>query len=404
MQRRELSVAVGRTFAIIALFATFTASSRAGVATETVLYNFGHGGDGHNPHGSLVFDTQGNLFGTTYGGGSGYGTVFELTPNGAGGWQETQIHRFNGQDGIGPIGNLIFDAAGNLYGTVTQFGPKGKGAVFELTPTGSGTWRESILHAFAGGSDGAGPVGGLVFDSAGNLYGVTMEGGVSNLGTVFELSPSGSAWREKILHSFDGTDGGFAFAGPAMDSQGNLYGTTSGENTGGGYGSVFELTPTSSGAWQVSRLHIFIGLDGAQPYSTPTLDGAGNVYVTTNAGGTLGWGNVVKLTPISGGWNETAIYSFTGGADGAGPFAGVTMDASGNLYGTTQIAGGGSGTVFRLTRSAAGTWGLTMLFRFDGVDGGQSSGGVILDGQGNLYGTASTGGTSRFGVVFEITP
>jgi uncharacterized repeat protein (TIGR03803 family) len=320
---------------------------------------------------------------------------------------------------------VIFDAAGNLYGTTSTGGAYGSGTVFELTPTAGGTWSEKVLYSFKNdGTDGINPKAGVIFDAAGNLYGTTSHGSPSHQGTVFELTPAvGGTWTEKVLHSFinDGMDGGIPEAGPLIfDAAGNLYGTTF---TGGAYGSgtVFELTPAAGGTWTEKVLYSFNpfnGADGAAPYDGLIFDAAGNLYGTTEVGGTGGCGGyscgtVFELTPAAGGtWTEKVLYRFQGGADGAYPYdAGVIFDAAGNLYGTTYAGGtSGAGTVFELTRAAGGTWTEKVLYRFQGgADGAVPVGGLIFDATGNLYGTACQGGAGGCGgygcgSVFELTP
>lgn len=219
--------------------------------TEQVLYNFKGGSDGAEPDASLVFDGAGNLYGTTYyGGANGSGTVFELTPSKAG-WTETVLHSFTGSDGALPSAGLILDGGGNLYGTTQAGGAAGFGVVFELSPSRAG-WTETVLYSFTGGNDGRGPVGGVVFDSGGNLYGTTSGGGYPiGGGTVFELTPSGGGWTENILYAFNASNGApngsGLHAGVVFDRAGNLYGTTvfGGTNY---WGTIFELTP-SNGNW-----------------------------------------------------------------------------------------------------------------------------------------------------------
>ena len=290
-------------------------------------------------------------------------------------WHEKVLHSFNGTDGWSPEAGLIFDAAGNLYGTTEYGGTGGNcgaygcGTVFELTPNGSGGWTETVLYSFCpqtGCTDGANPAAGLIFDAAGNLYGTTEYAGAYNSGTVFELTPNGSGgWTETVLYSFcsqaNCTDGYGPLAGLIFDASGNLYGTT---RDGGayGYGTVFELTPTGGGAWTERVLHGFgKGTDGAGPsyYGKLIFDAAGNLYGMTLSGGAYGFGTAFELTPTAGGgWTEQVLYSFNNnGADGISPFAGLTFDAAGNLYGTTweggiySCGGAGSacGTVFELS-------------------------------------------------------
>ncbi len=335
--------------------------------TEKVL---GHVGRSPSPtgfvdeNGALISDAAGNLYGTTeYGGTYGCGVAFELTPESGGSWTEKVLHSFgDSTDGISPSqAGLIFDAAGNLYGTTSNK----QGTVFELTPTKDGGWTEKILHSF-NGTDGGFPFAGLTIDAAGNLYGTTYEGGTYNSGTVFELTPTkGGGWTEKVLHSFgNGADGAFPRAGLIFDSAGNLYGTTS---QGGAYnscmptiprnnistcGTVFELTPKAGGRWTERVLYSFNhnGTDGYDPLAGLIFDAAGNLYGTTSMGGSengrgcfLGCGTVFELTPTKGGgWTEKVVHNFDG-TDGVSPSAGLIIDAAGNLYGTTNEHGIWSG-------------------------------------------------------------
>jgi uncharacterized repeat protein (TIGR03803 family) len=300
--------------------------------TETVLYSFGANGpfDAAFPYAGLIFDAAGNLYGTTYQGGNfsaycsdyGCGTVFELTPNGSGGWTETVLYSFCSQtnctDGASPPASLIFDAAGNLYGTTYAGGVynlcyqnTGCGTVFEMTPTAAGGWTERVLHSFGSGTDGAGPYAGVISDAVGNLYGTTVEGGTYNYGTVFEMTPTpGGGWTEKALHSFNnnGTDGLNAFTGLILKAGSHLYGTT---KYGGTYddGTAFELKPSpnaAGGGWSEQVLHSFgSGTDGVNPWSSLIFDSAGNLYGTTELGGTyyncnggtLTCGTVFEITP-----------------------------------------------------------------------------------------------------------
>jgi uncharacterized repeat protein (TIGR03803 family) len=251
-----------------------------------------------------------------------------------------------GTDGAIPQGGVVMDAAGNLYGNTLIRG-SGAGVVFKLTPKQNGTWSEDVIYVFAGGSDGIGPAGTLVFDAAGNLYGTTNGGGTARDGAVFQLTPNqGGGWTESVLHSFTGKDGINPLAGVILDQAGNLYETTGAGGAFGSGGVAFTLTKNQDGSWQEKVLHSFKG----QPYAGLTLDAAGNLYGTTQFGGAAGYGVVFKLTPNSkGGWNETVLHSFYD-SPGAHPVADVIFDAAGNLYGTT--AGDGSttfGSVFEIT-------------------------------------------------------
>ena len=238
---------------------------------------------------------------------------------------------------------LVFDQAGNIYGTTSAGGAYGFGVVFKLTRSGQ-SWTESVLWRFTGGSDGGNPLSGLIFDSAGNLYGTTQSGGAHQAGAVYELSPLGSGWTQQTLYSFSGEDGdGYPYGGVTRDAQGNLYGTAS-----GGFGSAeaYELT-LSSGNWAVSRRQTFSAYEG--PVDTPTLDAQGNLYGTILIGD-AGLGEVFKLTPSGSGWIYTDFFNF-GGTNGNQPFSGVILDSNGNLYGTTFFGGQqGVGNVWELTQ------------------------------------------------------
>ena len=390
---------------------------------EKVLHSFNDNGtDGFQPQAGLVLDGAGNLYGTTYQGGihnncfgSGCGTLFELSPNGSGGWTETVLHNFgNGTDGAGPYASLIFDGAGNLYGTTSDGGIHTFGAVFELSPRQGGGWTETVLHSFnINGLDAAFPESQLILDAAGNLYGTAAGGGTGSVGTVFELSPQqGGGWTETVLYSFnfDGTDGaGPAYASLVSDAAGNLYGTTSG---GGTYdtGMAFELTPNGGGGWTEKVLYNFgKNTDAALPYAGLIFDNAGNLYGTTVVGGIHDWGAVFELTPTGGGWTEKVLHSFNfNGSDGAEPFGGLVFDAFGNLYGTSLIGGiHGEGTVFELSPNGSGGWTEKVLhsFNINGSDGALPYAGLTIDAAGNLYGTTNAGGIHYFGgAVFEFSP
>jgi len=394
--------------------------------TETVLYSFGAAPDGALPgYVTPIFDAEGNLYGTTVHSGYYYhGTAFELTPSGT----EAVLWSFgNGTDGQYPSSGLVFDAEGNLYGTTSGGGAYGGGTVFELSPPsgGSGSWTETILHSFGAEKDGAYPVASLILDAGGNLYGTTFSGGAYGGGTVFELSaPAGDegSWTETILRSFgNGTDGNTLFAGVVFDTQGNLYGTT---YYGGAYycsgygcGTVFELSPPSggSGSWTETILHSFgAEKDGASPVASLILDAGGNLYGTTSYGTGSGCratcGVVFKVTPSG---TETILHKFNF-KEGYRPVAPVIMDADGNLYGTTTSGGtygnkacdhSGCGTVFELTPTKK-RWTETILHSFDqnGTDGINPGGGLVFDAEGNLYGTTTSGGAYSYGIVFKVTP
>jgi uncharacterized repeat protein (TIGR03803 family) len=342
--------------------------------TETALHAFTGGAGGSEPAFGVTLDAAGNLYGATSAGGSKSclysfcGVAFRLTPGSGRSWEETVLANFAGiNTGFTPIGSLLLDSSGNLYGTTYYDGESG-GVAFELSPTASGFWEETLLHKFADTPDGALPTAGLIADSDGNLYGTTFGGGEFGTGTVFELSNNGGQWSEKVLYSFGKKSGYSLYAPLVMDSAGNLYGTAmAGGRRGnkqcpnGGCGVVFELSPGSNGAWQETVLYAFSGLsDGGSPRGGVVLDTAGNVYGTTQYGGKspggTGLGVVFKLSQTGGEWKETVLHTFTGIPDGALSIASLVLDAAGNFYGTTTQGGNagcesnaGCGTVFEIT-------------------------------------------------------
>ncbi len=406
MRLQTLSV---RSIATLAIFTAilFVTSTRA-AAQEQVLHSFANNGtDGLDPDGGAIFDAAGNLYGTTWAGGTyDGGTVYELTPAAGGGWTEKVLHSFNnnGTDAAYPAAGLIFDAAGNLYSTTAGGGAYRNGAVFELTPTAGGGWTEKVLYSFNGnGTGGDAPYSGLVFDAVGNLYGTTYYGGTYSGGTVFELSPqAGGGWTEKVLHSFgNGTDASAPFSGLTFDTAGNLYGTS---EIGGAdsAGTVYELSPQAGGGWTEKVLYSFAnnGTDGTVPRAGVIFDAAGNLYGTAFAGGAYKLGALFELTPAGGGtWTEKVLHSFGNGTDGADPYAMLVFDTAGNLYGTTYQGGSyGGGTVFRFNAQ-----GEVLLHSFSGADGSEPFAGLIFDAAANLYGTTTSGGASNVGTVYEIT-
>jgi uncharacterized repeat protein (TIGR03803 family) len=393
---------------------------------EKVLYQFMGAPDGGNPEMSaLVFDSVGNLYGTTAGGGTyGWGTVFELTPRQDGGWAENILYIFTGSaDGGEPLTGVTFDKVGNLYGTTltggvhgTNCDAEGCGTVFELAPNLDGTWTESVIYNFG---EGDFPTWGVTFDDVGNLYGVTGFSGQYNAGAVFELSPIRSGgWTKSTLYTFTGgADGRLPYGGLVFDAKGNLYGSTYEGGKGScnnGCGTVFELSPTGDGGWSGSQLHAFTGGDdGAVPVGNLTLDAAGNVYGTTTSGISQGrnyGGEVFMLSPASSGrWRLRVLHAFDWHEGGGLPNGGLVFDSSGNLYGTTQAGPPGSGgMVFELS---PGTGDFVRFRSFSLLydDGFQPLAGVVLDSAGDVYSTTLGGGSDTrcgngCGVVFEVTP
>jgi len=392
-------------FATLAVFAILFVTATQASAADTVLHNFQNDGmDGANPEAGLIFDAAGNLYGTAFRGGThGVGMVFELSPVGYGTWTLKVLHNFNqnGTDGAYPAAALIFDHAGNLFGTTSGGGTFGAGTAFELSPAGGGTWTEKVLHSFGSDPDGANPEAALIFDAAGNLYGTCETGGAGGAGAVFELSPAGGGtWNETVLYSFVGTTDGIQPSGALVfDATGNLYGTTYVGGTGH-QGVVYELTPAGGGTWTQRVLHSFSGADGATPQAALIFDATGNLYSTTASGGMYNQGTLFKLTPSGGGnYTQTVLHNFGNGTDGARPQADLIFDGAGNLYSTTRNGGSyGGGTVFQFSSQ-----GLVLLQSFSGADGTALLGGLVLDATGNLYGTASLGGSASLGTVFEVT-
>jgi uncharacterized repeat protein (TIGR03803 family) len=425
---------------IIALAVVFFGSIGVGLAqTEATLHRFENKGDGYYPFAGVIADSEGNLYGAASDGFAYSGTIFKMSPPAPGGrWTFSALHSLNGKtDGETPWANLLRDSSGNLYGTTYSGGAHSCGTVFELMPPAiSGApWAFSVLYAFAGGTDGCEPeASGLVADSLGNLYGVTPEGGKCsagcNVGVVYKLSPPtviGAAWTEKVLYRF-GTNGASDGAVPVstlLSVDEGLYGTTF-EGGAYGAGTVFVLQPPSASGepWTEQVLYSFTGgtSDGLKPTAGLIPDGHGGVYGTTadnysfvytTCAGTY-CGHVFDLSPSSGGgepWTYTSVWSFSG-PDGSTPYAPVTRDDSGNLYGTTSYGGSdGGGVVFKLTPPGpgGGAWTESTLYDFGTGAGGLWPQSNVIFGQGGrLYGTAYYGAAQCFtggcGSVFTLEP
>jgi uncharacterized repeat protein (TIGR03803 family) len=379
--------------------------------TESVLYTFTDGPDGGGPFGELIFDSAGNLYGTTNAGGisnnGGYGVVFELSPATGGGWTESPLYAFQGgNDGRGPIAGVVFDTAGNIFGTTEFGGLHNMGTVYELSPAAGGGWTEQVLYSFAGSSDGGLPNSPLVFDAAGNLYGTAATGGSQGLGTVFQLSPvSGGGWTEKTI--LNGTAArGSSFRNVTFDNHGNLY-TNAASGGSSNNGTIIRLTPTSFG-WNAGVVYTFLGgADGSQPASGLTFQAPGRLFGATESGGAYGFGTVYELTPGGGGmWNKTTLFNFGKvGSDTLYPTNPLTIGPADQLYSTSGSGGsGGGGTAYELAK-VGGVWKEKILYDFPNGGGiGSPNGGVVLDGAGNLYGTGHNGGASGAGGVYEIVP
>jgi len=387
-RRTPFVAAILRSAVTLAVLSALLVAAHPALAqTEAVLYNFTGGSDGSTPQSQLVFN-NGNIYGTTEAGGLGSGTVFELTSNGSGGWNETVLYNFcslsNCADGANPTYSYVmFDSAGNMYGTAYSGGANGYGAVWKLTPQGS-SWTESVLYSFANNPDGANPVNGLIVDKSGNMYGTTFNGGSEGNGTVYELSPSNGSWTEQVILQIHAN-----YAGLAIDGSGNIYGTN--------FQNAFKLWQTKSG-WKSAAIFTFSG--GSNPNGTLVLDSAGNLYGTTYAGS--GYGNVFKLIPgTKGKWTRSILYAF-GKTSPNHPLDGVVFDTAGNLYGTTTEGGvHNAGDAYELV-AGSGTYTFRTLQPFDGENGGQCLASLTLDSSGYVYGTCSVGGVDGYGVVAEF--
>jgi hypothetical protein len=443
MGRRKTSFLL---WVVATLLVTVTFAVAAGATTDQIIYAFQGGSDGFYPESALVADAAGNLYGTTLtGGGNDYcspfgeacGVVFELSPKSGGGWTERVIHAFaGGTDGGLPYNGVVLDSKGNVYGTTYLggtaaggcFSSGGCGKIYKLTPPKKKgqPWKETTLYSFCSLSnctDGAYPTDVLTIDAKGNLYGTTNVGGLPGgcntngfggygCGVTFRVGPGG---KETVLYTFNGSsDGGFPSGGVILDPSGHIYGTTNSYGTGDGV--VYELT-LSKKVWNEKVLYTFTGgADGSGPTTPLLLDAAGNLYGTTPAGGTYNYGSAFELTPVKKRWKEKTLYDFTGGADGGTPYASL-VPQGGSFYGTTYAGGTGTGcgfagtspcgTVFALTPNKSGKWKESVVYSFQAgtTDGALPENTVYFDNKGNLFGTTMGGGDHGvYGVVYEIAP
>jgi uncharacterized repeat protein (TIGR03803 family) len=390
----------GRFCAVAGLMGLLLAATSLPSEAQTfqVLYSFTGFADGGYPAAGVVRDSAGNIYGTTsYGGIDGAGTLFKIDPTG----KFAVILTFDTEDGANPYGNLLLDGSGNLYGTTSDAGSDSFGTVFKVNALGF----LKVLYNFTGGTDGGSPLAGLISDAAANLYGTTEYGGDlscnsrNGCGTVFKVTASA---KETVLYSFTGgTNGSFPAAGLVADATGNLYGTTTSGgdlscDPGYGCGTVFKLDRAGT----ETVLYSFTGgTDGQVPSAGLVRDPAGDLFGTTLYGGAYGYGTVFGVGESG---TETVLHSFAGGADGAYPAAGLVMDAAGNLYGTTEQGGTrSSGTVFEVSPSGTET----VLHSFNGQSGGTSPQSKLFrDSAGNLYGTTQAGGVYQAGTVFRLKP
>jgi uncharacterized repeat protein (TIGR03803 family) len=445
---------------LLGLFIVIPALASSAVASpkERVLYSFQGGADGSRPAGGVILDKNGNLYSATTNGGSSScrspfqcGTVYQLKPPAKKGdpWTEVVLYVFKGpenNDGASPFGGVAFDQAGSLYGT-TGYGGTGPcilfgsqvgcGVVYQLKPpqTKGGAWTEAVLYNFQGGDDGKLPIGDLVFDTQGNLYGATEFGGGfgtcnapfdQHCGTIFRLSPpktKGGKWKEKVLYAFkSGKDGANPNGGLLLDNKWAIYGTTSSGGDqickGPGYvgcGTVYELTPplARGGRWTekiLCRFAVDFPDDGATPNGGLVLDAKGRLYGTTVGGANTQNGVAFRLAKVGGRWTETIVRIFQN-LDGRASMAGMIFDPVGNLYGTTSGGGStGNGTLFKLKPEGGGKWGFGLLHTFAGPpDGEFPAASLVVDEAGRLYGTTQIGGGGHTcqggcGVVFEVVP
>jgi uncharacterized repeat protein (TIGR03803 family) len=410
------------------VFASFSLAAARPPETYSEILQFS-GKDGAAPQSGVITGANGVLYGVAASGGAaGQGVAYSLTPpsNGAKQWTKTVLYEFKGgtADGGEPVGGLVADRNGVLYGTTYLGGNAGYGTAFKLTPPGPGGshWSEQILYNFQGfpTGDGAYPFGNLIIDNSGALYGTTTQGGgAAGPGTVFKLTPpttSVGQWAETILYSFtyDGTnsDGAVPTAGVTFGPGGVLYGTASGGGVAQS-GIVFELAPPVSPAtnWTESVLFQFGDQAGGLPAGGVTLGPDGSLYGTAEAQGANNWGVVYKLSPPKPGqtaWTGTALYAFTGQDGGGNPAGPLVLGTNGALYGTTTIGGGplGGGTVYMLAPPAHGksNWTFTQLYQFQtSAEGATPFGGVTFGAGGALFGTTSAGGNDTgLGAVFEL--
>jgi len=407
--------------------------------SEKTLHVFSGTPDGTYPLGGLTADGVGNFFGTTqFGGASGCGTVFELTPDGNGGLSYKLVYTLTGgADGAFPQGQVAVDGAEHLYVTTVEDDIAGTGTVFELVPDKNGNFNLGKTFLFNGvgktGSDGDGaqPQDGVTVDAAGNLFGTARIGGDGNarvgFGTVFELTPAGDHWNVRTLHRFNGgSDGAFPFGGLVVDRNGDLYGTAPyGGDTKLGLGLAFRMHE-HNGIWTKTTIHSFTPSEGSNPETTMSFDRAGNLYGTANGALYRGpkeyVGSVFKLARPSHlddaspqQWPLTTLHAFTGAADGGGPSQ-IVLDSAGNIYGTTGTGGdgrfgsagcpGGCGVIYRLVPALHGAWTDNVLWTFTGGLGGEGGFGPLAFGRdGRLYGTTAYGGLNSYpvanGIVFS---
>ena len=408
---------------MVAFALSMMATPAVQAQTYTVLHNFTGGTDGGNPVTGLAMDAAGNLYGTTAlafnaapgFNGSGKGSVFKLKHQGSS-WLVSPLYNFSGgNDGAEPYGTPVLARDGTIYGTTYYGGGsgcsgQGCGTVYHLTPLPTRPpspltpWNETVLYRFTGAADGANPNGPLTFDASGNIYGTAIAGAISGCGglgcgTVYELTKSGNNYTQSVLWSFSPSDQGRPGGGVTFDSTGDLFGTA--EGCAGGGGDVFELVKSGSG-WTENLPG---GALGACPLAGVIFGADGKFYGSTG----ISAGSIFNITDSGGTWSADDFLTLPGGGPLCGPDGALLRDSAGNLYGTTICTGAHNlGSVFKLTPSG-GNWTYTDLHDFSGPDGSMPHSNLVMDKNGNLYGTTFNGGsgtscTNGCGVVFEITP
>lgn len=392
-----------RNILLASALGALIAPSAAGASNFEIIHDFTGGKDGGIPGYTLAADDTGHFFGTASSGGSGAGVVFELSKKKSA-WEVKPLYDFSDTDGqpgwgVTLSGGAIYTNAhyasvlGGPCGSALQLSPKAGAARAKET--------ETLMHTYVKSQDGC-PTGNLTVDPSGNVFGVTQDGGANGWGSIVEFVPSDSGWTENILYSFTGGgDGGAPYSELVRDNNGNFYGTAS-ACASNCAGTAFELSPSDSG-WTYHVLHIFKGgKDGGQPVAALTFDAEGNLYGATSGWGSKPGGTVFRLSPSGGSWKFSTLATMTGSD---GPVAALTLDATGHIYGTNFMDGAdGYGSVFSLTKTAKG-WKYRTLHDFTGgADGGYPGGGVTLDATGDLYGTAVLGGANNQGVIYRIKP
>jgi hypothetical protein len=416
----EKKFSIGRTGLLaLAILVALGASAWAGNLVTLHAFNGTDGSGG----GTLVWDGANHIFGAAFDGGhcsfslAGCGTIYAMTHTSTG-WKFESLYRFRGKsDGEFPL-SIVIDAQLNVYGVTPRGGAFGKGTIFQVSRTGAGIWTETILYNFGAVPDDGAYPNSIAIDAAGNLYGTNKFGGTRvhsfcalGCGTVWQLTNSSSGWTESVLHRFVGGQDGFSPIGVSFDAQGNIYGTTESGPGRSGFGTVFQLSPpaVSGDPWSLSTLYKFTGgTDGGDPAAGVTVDASGNLFGTTATWGANVNGTVFEVSPSAGGWTFNVIRAFDDSVDGSDCRAGLVLDSAGNIYGTTSagsFASAKAGAVFELSPAGGGTYTETVLHAFTGGDDGyRPLNGVILDSTGNIFGTTGFNGQLGFGTLFEITP